>query len=379
MGVKFDEIVLRLIKLPLKEPFTTSSWTTPHKTPIIVELRGEGVSGWGECAVPLFPFYNHETPQTVLHILKEFAIPLFRNEKPQTPQETARILNRIQRNGFARAGLEMAFWDWSAKRAGIPLYKFLGGVRNTIEAGVSIGIQKDIASLIEKAGAYREQGYRRVKIKIAPGKDIEPVRALLKEFPNMPLMVDANSAYRLEQSAIFQEMNDCPLLMIEQPLHETDIYEHSLLQRELKNPICLDESIESIREARAAVELEACRIINIKPGRVGGLTESIAIHDFCASRNIPVWCGGMLESGIGRAINMALATLPNFKFPGDISESKRYYHEDIVEPDIAFKSGGVLELPEKAGIGFDVNMDRLRKLTQHEERISLSAGPVPTN
>jgi O-succinylbenzoate synthase len=361
--------VLRLLKLPLKEPFKTSSWTTPHKTPVIVELRGQGISGWGEGAVPLFPFYNHESPQTVWHILKDFALPLFLEAKPDSPQELAKVLRRIQRNGFARAALEMAYWDWNAKRAGVPLYRYLGGTRSEIPVGVSIGIQKDLDKLCSLVSGYREAGYQRIKIKIAPGYDVEPVTRLLKEFPGLPLMVDANSAYRLDQAAVFRQMNEFSLLMIEQPLHETDIYEHSLLQKELRNPICLDESIEAERDARAAVALGSCKIINIKPGRVAGLTESLAIHDFCKEKEIPVWCGGMLESGIGRATNMALATLPNFKLPGDISESKRYYHEDIVDPDITLQPGGMLRLPDAPGIGFEVNLERMKKLTLQEERI----------
>lgn len=365
---EIEEVVLRIIKLPLKEPFTTSLWTTPHKTPIVVEMRGAGISGWGEGAVPLFPFYNHETPQTVLHILKDFALPLFFKEKPATPREAAKLLKRIQRNGFARAALEMAYWDWTAKVEGKPLYQLLGGTRNEIPVGVSVGIQKDIGTLLSKVADFRDQGYQRIKIKIAPGKDLEPVKALLTEFPGLPLMVDANSAYTLKTAAVFRDMNAYDLLMIEQPLHETDIYEHSILQRELRNPICLDESIESLREAEAAIALQSCKIINIKPGRVAGLTESLAIHDFCSQHGIPVWCGGMLESGIGRATNMALATLPNFKFPGDISESSRYYHEDIVEPDITLRPGGTLKLPSAPGIGFEINSKRLEQLKQYEER-----------
>lgn len=366
-----DQVVLRLIKLPLKEPFTTSGWSTPHKTPIIVELRGAGISGWGEGAVPLFPFYNHETPQTVLHILRDFAVPLFAKERPQTPQDLAALLTRIQRNGFARAALEMAYWDWHAKAKGMPLYKLLGGKRDEIPVGVSIGLQKDLDILASKVAEFQAQGYRRIKIKIGPGKDLALVERLCSEFPGLPLMVDANSAYTLDSARVFVDMNKFNLLMIEQPLHETDIYEHSLLQRELSNPICLDESIESVREARAAIELRSCKIINIKPGRVGGLTESIKIHDLCLQSGIPVWCGGMLESGIGRAINMALATLPGFSLPGDISESKRYYHQDIVEPDIAFASGGILRLPESPGIGFNVNQERLKAATIHEETIAV--------
>lgn len=366
---QIDSIVLRMLRLELKSPFTTSGWTTTHKTPIIIELRGAGISGWGEGAVPNSPFYNHETPQTVLHILKDFAVPLFQREKPTTPQALSTVLSRIQRNGFARAALEMAYWDWCAKAQDLPLYRMLGGARNNIPVGVSIGIQKSPAELCEQVGRFVEQGYKRIKIKVAPGKDLALVEAVFNKFPNVPLMVDANSAYSLDSASVFEEMNKYKLLMIEQPLHETDIYQHSILAKRLTNPICLDESIESARDADAAIALNACSIINIKPGRVGGLTESVAIHNLCAGQKIPVWCGGMLESGIGRAANMALATLPNFTLPGDISESSRYYHSDIVEPEIKLESGGELKLSERPGIGFEVNLDALRKVTVLEEVI----------
>ncbi len=366
---EIDSVVVRGLRLELKSPFTTSGWTTTHKTPIVVEVKGAGISGWGEGAVANAPFYNHETPQTALHILKEFAIPLFLREKPTTPQDLSRLLSRIQRNGFARAALEMAYWDWCAKAQGLPLYRMLGGTRNVIPVGVSIGIQKSPTELCEQVGRYIEQGYKRIKIKVAPGKDISFVDAVFKEFPNVPLMIDANSAYSLEAASVFEEMNKFKLMMIEQPLHETDIYQHSLLAKRLTNPICLDESIESLRDADAAIALGACSIINIKPGRVGGLTEAKAIHDLCAAQNVPVWCGGMLESGIGRAANMALATLPNFTLPGDISESSRYYTSDIVEPEIKFEAGGELKLSERSGIGFDVKVEALRKVTVLEEAI----------
>jgi O-succinylbenzoate synthase len=368
---EIDEIVVRVLRLPLKEPFTTSSWTTPHKTPIVVELKGQGLSGWGEAAVPLFPFYNHESPQTVLHILKDFAIPIFSKERPESPQEANKALKRIQRNGFARGVLEMAYWDWSAKKAGLPLYRFLGGERSEIPVGVSIGIQKDATKLVSKVAEYLESGYQRIKIKIAPGNDLDPVKILFREFPEIPLMVDANSAYTLATSGVFEEMDAYPLLMIEQPLHETDIYQHSLLQKKLRIPICLDESIESLWDAEAAISMGSCKILNIKPGRVGGLSEAVAIHRYCSKKSIPVWCGGMLESGIGRAANMALATLPNFTFPGDISESKRYYHEDIVAPEIVLQKGGVLKLPDGPGIGFAVLSDALDRVTISKEVIKV--------
>ena len=367
---QIERIILRRLRLKLKEPFTTSGWTTTHKTPVVVELQGGGISGWGECAVPNTPFYNHETPETVVHILRDFAVPLFRKLCPQDPVECAVGLKKIQRNGFARAGLEMAYWDWYAKATGASLSKLLGGTRSEIPVGVSIGIQKDESALLDKVAAFIEKGYQRIKIKVAPGKDIAPVAAIMKRFPSVPLMVDANSAYSLEQAVVFEEMNQFKLLMIEQPLHETEIYEHSLLAPRLKNPICLDESIESARDARAALALKACSIINIKPGRVGGLSEACAIHDLCHAQGIPVWCGGMLESGIGRAANIALASLPGFTLPGDISESSRYYEEDIVEPEIMLKPGGMLAVPSQPGIGFAVDNARLERVT--ESRLELA-------
>ncbi len=369
---RIEQIVIRILKLELKEPFTTSGWTTTHKTPLLVELRGGGVVGWGEGAVPNAPFYNHETPQTALHILRDFAVPLFLREKPTSPEALAKILSRIQRNGFARAALEMAYWDWTAKAAGVPLFRALGGERTEIPVGVSIGIQSSPELLVEKVGRYVEQGYKRIKLKVAPGRDLQFVEAVFRAFPNVPLMIDANSAYTLEAAKVFEEMNRYKLLMIEQPLHETDVYQHSLLAKRVTNPICLDESIESVRDAEAAIELGACSIINIKPGRVGGLTEARRIHDLCASRSVPVWCGGMLESGVGRAANMALATLPGFTLPGDISESSRYYRSDIVEPEIKFSQAGDLKLREEPGIGFDVNLERLRAVTELEEVVSVA-------
>jgi O-succinylbenzoate synthase len=367
MSFAVEEVVLHVVSLPAREPFVTSYGSIDRKTPIIIELRGNGIRGFAEAPIPPFPFYSHETTQSALYLLKEFAIPMFFKERPESPQALAKILKKIVGNPFARGGLEMAYWDFCAKQKNIPLYRLLGGKRNRIPAGVSIGIKKNLDELVDAVGAYLEKRYHRIKIKIAPGHERGPVERLFKEFPQIKLMVDANSAYSLDQAKVFKELDSYPLLMIEQPLHETDIYEHSLLQRELKNPICLDESIESVLDAEAALALGSCRVINIKPGRVGGLSEALAIHDAAQARGVPVWCGGMLESGVGRSINMALATLENFKFPGDISESKRYYHEDIVDPEIVLTADGYLELQEGPGIGFQVNEKQLAKLTLTKE------------
>jgi O-succinylbenzoate synthase len=271
---------------------------------------------------------------------------------------------------MAKAGLEAALWDVFAKSKNISLSKMLGGTREKVDVGVSIGIQSSESELSKKVHGYLDEGYKRIKIKISPGYDIQFVKALRKEFPNILLQVDANSAYELKDINVFKEMDIYNLLLIEQPLGYENIYDHSKLQSELKTQICLDESIHSLDDTRAAIELDSCRVINIKPGRVGGFTESKLIHDYCASKNIPVWCGGMLESGIGRAGNVALASLPNFTLPGDISASKRYYKEDIVEPEFTVNKDGTMDVPTKPGIGVEVNFNRLDAITvrKHEFR-----------
>ena len=268
---------------------------------------------------------------------------------------------------MAKAGLEAALWDAFAKSQNISLSKMLGGTRDKVDVGVSIGIQSSVDVLLKKVEGYLAEGYKRIKIKISPGFDMQFIEALRKEFPGLLLQVDANSAYTLEDIDLFREMDHFGLSLIEQPLGYEDIYDHSKLQRELKTPICLDESIHSLDDTRAAIELDSCRIINIKPGRVGGFTESKLIHDYCASMNIPVWHGGMLESGIGRAGNVALASLPNFTLPGDISASKRYYLEDIVDPEFVVNPDGTMDVPVKPGIGVEVNMKMLDKVTVRKE------------
>ncbi|MCW8803833.1 MAG: o-succinylbenzoate synthase, partial [Ignavibacteriaceae bacterium] len=327
----------------------------------------DGITGWGECVAERTPFYTYETVQTAWHILQNFIIPSILGKNISSIDEAISLYSRVRGHMMARAGLEATLWDVFAKSKNISLSKMLGGTRNKIDVGVSIGIQSSPSDLIKKVEAYLEEGYKRIKIKISPGNDIQFVQALRKEFPDLLLQVDANSAYTLEHINLFKKMDDYYLLLIEQPLGYEDIYEHSKLQRELKTPICLDESIHSLDDTRAAIELDSCRIINIKPGRVGGFTESKLIHDFCASKNIPVWHGGMLESGIGRAGNVALASLPNFTLPGDISASKRYYKEDIVEPEFLVNKDGTMDVPTKSGIGVEVKEKTLEKVTIRKE------------
>jgi O-succinylbenzoate synthase len=362
-----ESIELRHIRMELVSPFVTSMGTEYDEEHIIVRVDGEGITGWGESVAEGTPFYSYETVQTAWHILKDFLIPSILGKDLSGIDEAIALYERVRGHMMAKAGLEAALWDLIAKSKGISLSEMLGGTRKKIDVGVSIGIQSSEKELIHKVEGYLKEGYRRIKIKIAPGNDLQFVVALRREFPEILLQVDANSAYTLNDINLFKKMDEYNLILIEQPLGYEDIFDHSKLQRELKTPVCLDESIHSLDDTRAAIELDSCRIINIKPGRVGGFTESKAIHDYCASMMIPVWHGGMLESGIGRAGNVALASLPNFTLPGDISASKRYYREDIVEPEFIVNPDGTMDVPVKPGIGVDVNMKMLDKVTVRKE------------
>jgi O-succinylbenzoate synthase len=370
--MKIDSIELRHIKMELVSPFVTSMGTEYDEEHIIVRIDGDGVTGWGESVAEGTPFYSYETVQTAWHILRDFLIPSILGKNLSGIEEAITLNERVRGHMMAKAGLEAALWDAFAKTKNISLSKMLGGVRDKVDVGVSIGIQSSVKELIKKVEGYLDEGYKRIKIKISPGNDIRFVSALRKEFPGLLLQVDANSAYTLNDINIFREMDEFNLILIEQPLGYEDIFDHSKLQRELKTPVCLDESIHSLDDTRAAIELDSCRIINIKPGRVGGFTESKLIHDYCASKNIPVWHGGMLESGIGRAGNVALASLPNFTLPGDISASKRYYKEDIVVPEFVVNHDGTMEVPVKPGIGVDVNMKMLEKVTVRKELFQIT-------
>jgi O-succinylbenzoate synthase len=368
--MKIDSIELRHIKMELVSPFVTSMGTEYDEEHIIVRVDGEGLTGWGESVAEGTPFYSYETVQTAWHILKDFLIPSIIGKNISSPAEAIELYEKVRGHMMAKAGLEAALWDIFAKSKNISLSGLLGGIRKKVDVGVSIGIQPSEKVLIEKVEGYLKEGYIRIKIKIAPGNDLRFVAALRREFPGLLLQVDANSAYTLADIDLFKKMDDFGLILIEQPLGYEDIFDHSKLQRELKTPICLDESIHSLDDTRAAIELDSCRIINIKPGRVGGFTESKLIHDYCASMKIPVWHGGMLESGIGRAGNVALASLSNFTLPGDISASKRYYKEDIVEPEFVVNPDGTMDVPSNPGIGVEVNMRMLEKVTVRSESFS---------
>jgi len=358
-----EEISLFHNKMELLTPFETSIGIEFFEEHIIVKIDGEGLTGWGECVVEPTPSYSSETIKTAWHILSDFLIPSILNKNISNIDEYLKITSWIRGHRMAKAGVEAALWDLFAKAKGISLSDLLGGTQKEIMVGVSVGIKPDIKTLLDEIAGFINEGYRRIKLKIAPGRDIQFIKAVRKEFPDILFQVDANSSYELKQLDLLRQMDIYNLLLIEQPLGYEDIYEHSKLQRELKTPICLDESIRSLGDAKAALELGSCKNINIKPGRVGGYTESILIHDYCAAQNIPVWHGGMDESAIGRAGNIALASLPNFKLPADLSASNRYYKEDIAEPLFKLNKNGTINVPTGAGIGVEVDIKRLNKVT----------------
>lgn len=365
--MRLRKLTLREIHLNLIAPFETSFGVTTLRRILLVEVDVDGVSGWGECTAGENPFYSYEDTETAWHILRDFVWPILRGREFGSAADVFDMLARIRGHNMAKAAAETAIWDAEAKTRGVPLARLLGGARDEIPAGVSIGIQPAVPQLIEKVQRELAAGYQRIKIKIKPGCDIEPVRALRERFPAIRLMADANSAYRLEDAPLLKQLDAFYLIMIEQPLGYDDIYSHVALQRQLETPICLDECIHDIEHARAAIESGACRIINVKLGRVGGHTTARRIHDLCASKGIPVWCGGMLESGIGRAQNIAMSSLSNFSLPGDVSASRRYWQEDVIEPEVEVSRQGTIRVPSAPGIGFTPRLDRIESLTKRRE------------
>lgn len=362
--MKADKIVLRKMQLNLKEPFQTSFGVTTVKEFYVTEVHTKDHIGYGECVADIDPLYNEETVKTCLHMSEDFLIPsLFEHGEFSHPDEISKLFAPIRRNNMAKSALEGAYWDLYAKQQGISLAKAMGGTKEKIDVGVSIGIQKTLDDMFRQVDTYLKQGYRRYKIKIKPGFDVEVMTGLRERFGDIPMMADANSAYALEDIEIFKELDKLDLLMIEQPLAHDDIFDHAKLQKQLKTPICLDESIHSYEDARKAIEMGSTRTINIKIGRVGGITESKRIHDLCESHGIPVWCGGMLESGIGRAHNIAITSLSNFKIPGDTSGSSRYWNEDIINPEVIVSPDGTIDVPTGAGIGYQPVPELMDKYT----------------
>lgn len=360
--MKIKRITLHLIKMNLVSPFSTSLGTVTERESILIEAEdSNGMTGWGEAVAFSTPWYTEETVKTCWHILEDLLIPSVLGKTLSHPEELQPIFAKLKRNNMAKAGLEGAVWDLYAKNLNQSLSASIGGSRESIEAGVVVGID-DPDALIGKISAYLEEGYKRVKIKIKPGHDYDLLEKIRNHFPDLPLMADANSAYTLEDIPRLKALDEFKLMMIEQPLASDDIIDHAILQSELETPICLDESIISYEDARKAIQLGSCRVINIKLGRVGGILEAIKIHDLCRGKGIPVWCGGMLETGISRAHNIAIASLPQFTIPGDISSSSRYWKEDVILPEVKVESGRI-KVPAGPGIGFDINREVLKKHT----------------
>jgi O-succinylbenzoate synthase len=355
--------------MELVTPFETSVDRTTARRIVLVEANVDGVTGWGECTAGEKPFYSPETTDTAWHILRDHLWPLVNGKEFASAADVWEMLALVRGHNMAKATLETAIWDAEAKQRGVPLSKLIGGTSAEIACGVSIGIKDSLDELVSTVKKELASGYQRIKIKIRPGRDLEPVQRLRQDFPRIKLMVDANSAYTLQDWALLKQLEGFYLMMIEQPLGWDDLYGHVALQKKLDTPICLDECIHTEEQARAAVELGACKIINIKLGRVGGYTVARRIHDLCQQRAIPVWCGGMLESGIGRAHNIALSTLPNFTLPGDVSASKRYWEEDIIEPEVTVSPQGTISVPLGPGIGFEPRLERIEKLTVRKERL----------
>jgi len=367
--MRISEVILRELPMKLVTPFETSVEVTDVRRVVLVEAHVDGVIGWGECVAGEVPSYSPETTDTAWHMLRDHLWPLAREREIAAATDVWGMLQPVRGNNIAKASLEAAIWDAQAKLEGIPLAKLLGGVRSEIASGVSIGIKASLEALVAAVRVELEAGYQRIKIKIKPGKDVEQVARLRKEFPSIQLMVDANSAYTMADLPLLKKLDAFHLMMIEQPLGWDDLYAHVQVQKQLATPICLDECIHTEEQARAAIELGACRIINIKTARVGGFTVARRIHDLCQANGIPVWCGGMLESGVGRAHNIALSSLPNFVLPGDVSASKRYWAEDIVEPEITVSKQGTIRVPQGPGIGFTPKRDLIEKLTVRKERL----------
>jgi len=369
--VKITSVELRQINLPLIYPFETSFGRTTERHIILVRvLDDQGREGWGECVAGEGPFYSYEWVETAWPTLKTYLAPFVVGKQFGAADEVWGLMRSCRGHRMAKAAIENAVWDLEARTLGLPLWKHLGGVHAEISCGVSIGIQNSPAALIEKIEKELAAGYQRIKIKIKPGWDLKIIEQVRERFPDILLMGDANSAYTLADIPLFQELDQFDLMMIEQPLAHDDLFDHAQLQKQIKTPVCLDESIRSSADAKHAIELGAGRIINVKLGRVGGHTQSKQVEQICRESNIPVWCGGMLESGIGRAHNIAMATLEGFTLPGDVSASARYWEEDIIEPEVTVSPQGTIKAPDGPGFGFEINLERVDKLTVRRETIS---------
>lgn len=358
--MKIESITLHHLSMPLIAPFETSFGRETDRQCVIIEIHSEGLVGYGECVATRDPGYNYETTGTSMHILKDFIAPLILGKDIKDAVDFQEKISGIRGHHLAKAGVEMAIWDLLGKRAGKSLRELFGGVRDKVEVGVSIGIQESPQKMVQTVTDFVKQGYARVKLKIKPGKDVDVVSAVRKEFPDLRLQVDANSAYSMDDAPSLKPLDKLNLLLIEQPLFEDDIWDHHKFQEQFETPVCLDESIITPRHARYAVEMKACKIINIKAGRLGGLSQGVMVHDLCQQNNMPVWCGGMLETGIGRASNLAIASLPNFILPGDVSASDRYYARDITNERFVLNPDSTITVPQAPGLGVTIDEEALK-------------------
>jgi O-succinylbenzoate synthase len=361
--MKIESIVLREVHMQLKSPFETSFGTVQDRRILLVEVVADGVSGWGEVTTTESPVYNSETTGTAWHIISDFIAPFVIGRSLAKASDFPALLTHVRGHEMAKSGVENALWDAEAQIKGVSLSKLLGGTLDEIACGVSLGIRENPQALVNRVDEELRSGYQRIKLKIKPGKDFEYVAAVRKQFPNIRLSVDANSAYTLADTEHLKKFDEFNLLMMEQPLGWDDIYSHSKLQKKIQTAICLDECIQSTRDALTAIELEACRIVNVKLGRVGGHTEARRLQEACRERGVPVWCGGMLESGVGRAHNIAMSTLSGFVLPGDVSASLRYWNEDIIEPGVEVTPHGTIRVPKTSGLGYTVVRERVEELT----------------
>lgn len=370
MGLKVDQITLRRLRMPLVHFFETSFGRTYTREIILVEVTSEGVSGWGEVTCGEHPYYNEEWTDAAWLLLRNYIGPASLEKTLNSAAEAGKATAGMRGHKMARGGFEVACWDLEARLSSVPLWKLIGGgARREIPCGVSIGIQDSVGQLIEKIRKEVEAGYQRIKIKIKPGWDVDVIREVRREFPDVLLMGDANSAYTLADIGRLKQLDEFGLMMIEQPLAHDEILDHAELQRQLKTPICLDECIRSAHHAEQAIRMDAGRIINIKLGRVGGFAEAKKVHDVCMAHGIPVWCGGMLESGVGRAHNIALASLPNFTLPGDVSASKRYWKRDVIDPWVEVTARGTIEVRDDVGFGYPLDLEFVKSVTVSEETL----------
>ncbi|MFH1184466.1 MAG: o-succinylbenzoate synthase [Chloroflexota bacterium] len=365
--MRIERVTLHHLRMPLVAPFETSFGREIDRECILVVLQADGLTGLGECVASRDPGYSYETTGTAWHILRDFITPLTLGAELETIEEFRRLVDRIRGHNLAKAGFEMALWDLLGRMAGRPLRELLGGESRRVAVGVSVGLQASPAALVEAVRVYLEAGYARVKIKIKPGRDVIDAQAVRAAFPKLRLQVDANSSFTLQTAQALKPLDRLNLLLIEQPLFEDDIWDHRRLQAEFRTPICLDESIVSARHARYALEMKACRIINIKAARLGGLSQAVEVHDLCRSSGIPVWCGGMLETGVGRASNLALASLPGFALPGDISASDRYYRRDVTRERFTLGSDSMIEVPSGPGLGVTLDESAVSSFTLARE------------